>query len=58
MIRIDPVALIRKATIQHQGQFKLSERAAVASMDGMLVQQYVARGRITNAGMEPAIPQR
>lgn len=48
VIKIDPVALIKKAAVKHQGRFKLSERAAVAQMDAMLTEQYAARGRISN----------
>lgn len=48
VIKIDPVALIKKAAVKHQGHFKLSERSAVAQMDTMLTEQYAARGRISN----------
>lgn len=43
---VDVPALIRQASVKHQGAFKLSEARAVSQMDGMLVQQYAAAGRI------------
>jgi len=48
VIKIDPVALVKKATAKYQGRFKTSERAAVSQMDAMLTEQYAARGRISN----------
>lgn len=47
-VNVDVPALIRQASTKYQGQFKLSERQAVAQMDSMLVQQYAAAGRIAN----------
>lgn len=47
VIRIDPVALIKKASTNYKGSFKISEQAAVAQMDAMLTEQYSARGRIS-----------
>lgn len=47
-IKIDPVALVKRATAKHQGRFKTSERSAVSQMDAMLTEQYAARGRISN----------
>lgn len=48
VIKIDPVALIKKSSAKYQGHFKLSEREAVSQMDAMLTQQYASRGRISN----------
>lgn len=45
-LKIDPVALIKEASVKHH--FKVSERKAVSDMDGMLTEQYAARGRIAN----------
>lgn len=48
VITLDPVVLIQKATVKYQGGFKVGARDAVAQMDSMLTQQYLARGRIAN----------
>lgn len=48
VIKIDPVALIKKASTKYQGRFKLSEQSAVSQMDAMLTGQYTSRGRIAN----------
>ncbi len=47
VIKIDPVALVKKSTAKYQGTFKLSERLAVTQMDAMLTEQYASRGRIS-----------
>ncbi len=48
VIKIDPVALIKKSAAKYQATFKLNEKTAVAQMDGMLTEQYMAGGRIAN----------
>lgn len=47
-IKVDPVALIKKATAKYKGLFKVNEQSAVSQMDMMLTEQYSSRGRISN----------
>lgn len=47
-IKVDPVLLIKKATIRYKGTFKVNELVAVSQMDMMLTEQYSSRGRISN----------
>ncbi len=47
-IKVDPVALIKKASAKYRGSFKVNEQTAVAQMDTMLTEQYSSSGRISN----------
>lgn len=45
---LDVPALIKQASQKYQGDFKISDKQAVAQLDDMLTQQYVAGGRLVN----------
>lgn len=47
-VQVDIPALIRQASTKYQSTFKMPEKQAVSQMDGMLVKQYAAGGRIAN----------
>lgn len=49
---VDVPALIRSAAVKYQARFKLTDKQAVAQLDGMLQQQYAAAG--TLAGTKDA----
>ncbi len=47
-IKVDPVALIKKASAKYRGSFEVNEQTSVSQMDTMLTEQYSASGRISN----------